>query len=89
MYYKIRRRITNRDNPLMAQAIPQGFVLEGVGYLSAQLPVVVNKVVASLQAASLEISGAALSGLSHTSSFNFQFRVAPDQRSGQRCFAAS
>ena len=53
------------------------------------LSVVVNKDVASVPAASFKNSGAALSGLSHTSSFSFQLRVAPNQRSGQCCFAAS
>jgi hypothetical protein len=51
--------------------------------------VVVNKDVASLHAASFTNSGSARSGLSQTSSFNFQSLVAPDQRSGQRCLAAS
>lgn len=51
--------------------------------------VVVNNDVASLHAASVDNSGSARSGLSQTSFFNFQFLVAPDQRSGQRCFAAS
>ncbi|MBJ7310989.1 hypothetical protein H7U20_12385 [Rugamonas sp. CCM 8940] len=56
---------------------------------AAPYPVVVNKVVASLHAASFTNSGSARSGLSQTSSFNFQSLVAPDQRSGQRCLAAS
>ncbi|WP_426197210.1 hypothetical protein, partial [Massilia sp. DWR3-1-1] len=42
-----------------------------------RFPVVVNKDVASVHAASFNNSGAALSGLSHTSSFSFQLRVAP------------
>ena len=53
------------------------------------VPVVVNEVVASLQAASSNNAGSARSGSSQTSLFNCQFRVAPDQRSGQRCLAAS
>jgi transposase-like protein len=52
-------------------------------------PAIVNVVVASLQAASSNNAGSARSGLSQTSFFNCQLRVAPDQRSGQRCLAAS
>ncbi|EKU82163.1 hypothetical protein HMPREF9710_02474 [Massilia timonae CCUG 45783] len=53
------------------------------------LSVVVNKDVASSHAAFLNCSGGFRSGFSQTSSFNSQSRVAPLQRSGWRCFAAS
>jgi hypothetical protein len=53
------------------------------------LPAVVNVVVASLQANCFSSSGWMRSGLSQTSSFNFQLRVDRDQRRGLRCLAAA
>ena len=52
-------------------------------------PVVVNLVVASFQATFLKLVASLRSGFSQTSSLSTQFRVVPDQRSGQRSFAAA
>jgi hypothetical protein len=50
---------------------------------------VVNVLVASLHANCFSSAGCVRSGLSQTSSFNFQLRVDRDQRRGLRCLAAA
>ena len=53
------------------------------------LSVFVNIVVVSLHAHCFSSSGCMRSGLSQTSSFNFQLRVDLDQRRGLRCLASA
>jgi hypothetical protein len=53
------------------------------------LTAVVNVLVASLHANCFSSAGCVRSGLSQTSSFNFQLRVDRDQRRGLRCLAAA
>jgi hypothetical protein len=67
------------------------FVKECLSFTGEDSPmaVTVKLPVVSLQTISLIKSGWLRSGFSQTSSFNTQFQVAPDQRSGVRIFAAA
>jgi hypothetical protein len=73
--------------------LPQANIWRVTGHMhrNIKLPgtAVVNVLVASLHADCFSSSGCMRSGLSQTSSFNFQLRVDRDQRRGLRCLASA
>src|ERR1700676_4617089 len=68
--------------------VPTPSLLQARKLLSV-VPAVVNVLVASLHANCFSSAGCMHSGLSQTSSFNFQLRVDRDQRRGLRCLASA